>query len=96
MILTYDQSEVSTTNDSVSKELCARTIGEQVMLYLEDLIQDSLAGLAEREAVAVPGKIKDILDDETLDDNNCALRIDAIVSARYQAGLFTDRHWEWE
>ena len=94
--MTYNQSEVSTMHDFVSKELCAKAIGEQVMIYLEDLIQDSLADLAEREAVAVLGKIKAILDDESLDDAGCALRIDAIVSAWYQAGLSTDRHWEWE
>ena len=39
---------------------------------------------------------KTILDDESLDDPNCALRIDAIVRVFHDAGLSTDRHWEWE
>ena len=83
-------------HDFVSKELCAKAIGEQVMNYVEALVRDSLADLAEREAVVALCKIKAILDDESLDDPNCALRIDAIVRVFHDAGLSTDRHWEWE
>lgn len=41
-------------------------------------------------------RIKEILDDEALDDPTCFQRIDAIVSAWHEAGLETDRHWECE
>ena len=83
-------------NDSLSKELLARAIGEYVVSHLDTLVREALADLAERQAVAVLGQVKTILDDESLDDPNCALRIDAIVRVFHDAGLSTDRHWEWE
>ena len=83
-------------NDTLSKELLARAIGEYVVDHLDALVQEALADLAERQAVAVLRQVKAVLDDESLDDAGCALRIDAIVQAFYDAGLSTSRHWEWE
>ena len=83
-------------NDALSKELLARAIGEYVAGHLDALVQEALADLAERQAVAVLRQVKAVLDDESLDDAGCALRIDAIVQAFYDAGLSTSRHWEWE
>ena len=83
-------------NDSLSKELLARAIGEYVVDHLDALVREALADLAERRAVGVLRQVKDILDDESLDDAGCALRVDAIVQAFYDAGLSTSRHWEWE
>ena len=83
-------------NDALSKELLARAVGEYVVNHLDALVQEALADLAERQAVAVLRQVKDILDDESLDDAGCALRIDAVVQAFYDAGLSTSRHWEWE
>ena len=83
-------------NDALSKELLARAVGEYVVDHLDALVQEALADLAERQAVAVLRQVKAVLDDESLDDAGCALRIDAIVQAFYDAGLSTSRHWEWE
>ena len=83
-------------NDALSKELLARAIGKYVAGHLDALVQEALADLAERQAVAVLRQVKAVLDDESLDDAGCALRIDAIVQAFYDAGLSTSRHWEWE
>ena len=83
-------------NDSLSKELLARAVGEYVADRLDALVREALADLAERQAVAVLRQVKDILDDESLDNAGCALRIDAVVQAFYDAGLSTSRHWEWE
>ena len=83
-------------NDALSKELLARAIGEYVAGHLDALVQEALADLAERQAVAVLRQVKAVLDDESLDDAGCALRVDAIVQAFYDAGLSTSRHWEWE
>ena len=83
-------------NDALSKELLARAIGEYVAGHLDALVQEALADLAERQAVAVLRQVKAVLDDESLDDAGCALRIDAIVQAFYDAGMSTSRHWEWE
>ena len=83
-------------NDALSKELLARAVGEYVVNHLDALVQEALADLAERQAVTVLRQVKAVLDDESLDDAGCALRIDAIVQAFYDAGLSTSRHWEWE
>ena len=83
-------------NDSLSKELLARAIGECMVNHLDTLVREALADLAEREAVAALCKIKAILDDDTLDDPSCALRLDAIVRVFHDAGLSSDRHWECE
>ena len=83
-------------NDALSKELLARAVGEYVVDHLDALVQEALADLAERQAVTVLRQVKAVLDDESLDDAGCALRIDAIVQAFYDAGLSTSRHWEWE
>ena len=83
-------------NDALSKELLARAIGEYVVDHLDALVQEALADLAERQAVAALRRIKAVLDDESLDDAGCALRIDAIVQTFHEAGLSTSRHWEWE
>ena len=83
-------------NDTLSKELLARAIGESVVDHLDALAREALADLAERQAVAALRQIKAVLDDESLDDAGCALRIDAIVQTFHEAGLSTSRHWEWE
>ena len=83
-------------NDALSKELLARAVGEYVVDHLDAFVQEALADLAERQAVTVLRQVKAVLDDESLDDAGCALRVDAIVQAFYDAGLSTSRHWEWE
>ena len=82
--------------DPIIKDLCAKAIGDFVMRYLDTLSREEIAALAERNAVALLGQIKEILDDPTLDDPACFQRIDAIVTAWWDAGLATKRHFEFE
>ena len=77
-------------------QLYARAIGELTAIYLEHMDQKELFELAERRAVALLGQIKAILDDATLDDPACFLRIDAIVGVFAQEGISTLRHLECE
>ena len=83
-------------DEQTAKQLCANAIGEQVMLYLDTLMEGEVAALAERHALSLISQIREILDDPALDDPTCFQRIDAIVSAWHEAGLETDRHWECE
>ena len=83
-------------DEQTAKQLCANAIGEQVMLYLDTLMEGEVAALAESQALSLINQIREILDDQTLDDPTCFQRIDAIVSAWHEAGLETDRHWECE
>ena len=52
--------------------------------------------MSERSAISLLRQIKEILDDDTLDDPTCFQRIDAIVTAFQDAGLSTRRHWACE
>ena len=83
-------------NDSVIEQLCAKAIGELVVRYLDTISEEKVAGQAERGAVDLICRIKEILDDPDLEDSECFQRIDTIVSAFYQAGLSTQRHAECE
>ena len=83
-------------DEQTAKQLCANAIGEQVMLYLDTLMEGEVAALAESQALSLINQIREILDDQNLDDPTCFQRIDAIVSAWHEAGLETDRHWESE
>lgn len=78
----------------LAEELYSRAIGKEVINWAREYAPHLLAAKAENEALALIKKIKGILDDETLDDSDCYLRIDEIVSAFCQTGLTTARHWE--
>lgn len=78
------------------KQLCANAIGNYIITYLDCLSDEAIAHMTELCAVQLLRRIKEILDDEALDDPTCFQRIDAIVSAWHEAGLETDRHWECE
>ena len=52
--------------------------------------------MSERSAISLLCQIKEILDDDTLDDPTCFQRIAAIVTAFQDAGLSTRRHWACE
>ena len=72
----------------------SRVIGKEIVNWVKEYEPQLLAEKTESEAIALIKKIKRILDDETLNDSDCYLRIDEIVSAFCQAGLDTDRHWK--
>ena len=80
--------------DQTARQLCANAIGNYIITYLDCLSDEAIAHMTELCAVQLLRRIKEILDDEALDDPTCFQRIDAIVSAWHEAGLETDRHWE--
>ncbi len=83
-------------DELTAKQLCANAIGNYIITYLDCLSDEAIAHMTELCAVQLLRRIKEILDDEALDDPTCFQRIDAIVSAWHEAGLETDRHWECE
>ena len=83
-------------DELTAKQLCANAIGKYIITYLDCLSDEAIAHMTELCAVQLLRRIKEILDDEALDDPTCFQRIDAIVSAWHEAGLETDRHWECE
>lgn len=78
------------------RDLYAKSIGELVIAYFEKVSPDLISQQAETDALALIAEIRDILHDESLSDPDCFQRIDALVTAFYQAGLPTPRHWETE
>lgn len=78
----------------IEEEFYSRAIGKEVLNWAKEYAPRLLAAKAENEAMILIKKIKSILDDETLNDSDCYLRIDEIVSAFCQVGLSTTRHWE--
>ena len=82
--------------DQTARQLYANAIGNYIITYLDCLSDEAIANMTELCAVQLLRRIKEILDDEALDDPTCFQRIDAIVSAWHEAGLETDRHWECE
>lgn len=83
-------------DELTAKQLCANAIGNYIITYLDCLSDEAIAHMTELCAVQLLRRIKEILDDEALDEPTCFQRIDAIVSAWHEAGLETDRHWECE
>ena len=88
--------EVICMDELAAKQICANAIGNYVIMYLDSVVEGEIAALAESHALSLISQIREILDDQTLDDPTCFQRIDAIVSAWHEAGLETDRHWECE
>lgn len=78
----------------IAEEFYSRIIGKEIMDWAREYAPHLLTAKAENETIAIIKKIKSILDDETLDDSDCYLRIDEIISAFCQTGLPTMRHWE--
>ena len=83
-------------DELAAKQICANAIGNYVIMYLDSVVEGEIAALAESHALSRISQIREILDDQTLDDPTCFQRIDAIVGAWHEAGLETDRHWECE
>ena len=96
VVLTYNSSEVSKMKTSeeavIYDELYSRTIGKAVMQWVRGHDPESFTKGADSEAVSLIRRIKAILDDDTLRDADCFLRIDAIVSEFCAVGIPTGRH----
>ena len=78
--------------DTILENLYATAIGREILHYLNSRGTDFWADQAEREAIALLGRIKAILDDPALDDPQCFRRVDELVGAFRSAGLSTTRH----
>ena len=65
-------------NDPTVKQIYAKAIGELALSYFERQGLPT-AEVAESRATALLSQIRDILNDETLDDPDCFRRIEAVV-----------------
>ena len=77
----------------VSEAIWAKTLGEEMLKYLKSHDLD-VAKRTTHAAMEVLGRIKEILDDESVDDAECFQRIEEIVDAFHEAGIYTSRH-DW-
>ncbi len=80
-------------NDPTVKQMYAKAIGELALDYLESQGCPA-ADIVESRAVAALSQIREILNDENLNDPDCFERIEAVVDAFYDAGIGTSRH-DW-
>ena len=80
-------------DDPTMKQMYAKAIGDLALSYLEGQGIPA-SDVVESRALAVISQIRDVLNDETLDDPECVQRIEAIVELFYEAGISTARH-DW-
>ena len=80
----------------IEEELFAQAIGREIVQYIKnrDLTPKNCAAAAENEALRVLRQIQIILDDDSVDDEACFMRIERIVQAFHAAGISTPRH-DW-
>ena len=77
---------------AISEELYAKVMGQEILKFVQACDQHALARQVDSEAIRVLQKIRELLNDETLDDPNCFYRIDAIVQTFWNAGITVERH----
>ena len=78
----------------LSRAMYENAIGKLVVNYLESLGTVELPSLAESSALKLIAEIKAVLDDDSLEDPECFQRIEAILTALEDHGVFTTRH-DW-
>lgn len=80
---------------TAQEELAAQAIGLEAMRYLKqtETIR-SIARETEKKAIEVLEEIRRVLNDDSLEDPECFQRIEAILTALENAGIFTSRH-DW-
>ena len=80
---------------TAQEELAAEAIGLEVMRYLkqEETVK-RIAAETESRAMRALEKIRSILNDDSLEDPECFQRIEAILTALEDHGVFTTRH-DW-
>lgn len=81
---------------TVEERLCVQAIGWDFLRCAKRYDIHDLARQVDSAAVSLIKEIQGILDDLTLDDPECFLRIDAIVRTFHKYDLPTSRHWEVE
>ena len=85
---------MSTVDTEIPKALYDKTLEQLIMTYVSTLSVEELAPRLNTEAMDLLSEIKAILDDDTVEDPECFLRIDEIVSAFWAKGIYTPRH-DW-
>lgn len=80
---------------TAQEELAAEAIGLEVMRYLkqEETVK-RIAAETESKAMRALEGIRRILNDDALDDTECFQRIESILTALEDCGIFTTRH-DW-
>lgn len=80
----------------IGEELYARAIGWMVLQHLkEENVLKSVPKMMENNALQILHKIKQILDDDSLDDQECFEQIEQIVETFLANGIQTTRH-DWD
>lgn len=85
---------VNVMSDPTIKQMYAKAVGELVLNYVESVCALPEPETINHQAVRLIVKIKEILDDDTLDDPDCFRRIETIVELYHKAGIGTARH-DW-
>ncbi len=81
---------------SIPEKFYARAIGKVMLDYAKDYdIHESVRKM-ESGAMELVEQIRTILNDDTLADPECFCRVEALVNAFIDAGLYTTRHEELE
>lgn len=80
---------------TAQEELAAEAIGLEVMRYLkrEETVKRIVAEADSKAMRALEG-IRQILSDDSLEDPECFQRIESILTALEDVGIFTARH-DW-
>ena len=78
----------------ISKSSYEQVIGRMVLEYVDKFKPYEISPLAESEALKLIAKIKAILDSGDVSDSECFYRIDEIVKAFDENGIYTRRH-DW-
>lgn len=80
---------------TAQEELAAEAIGLEVMRYLkrEETVKRIVAEADSKAMRALEG-IRRILNDDSLEDPECFQRIESILTALEDYGVFTNRH-DW-
>lgn len=79
---------------TVPEAILAKEIGQKVLDFIKDQDMQVLTQRINGKALELLEKIRDILDDEKLDDPECFERIETMVDAFQEAGISVSRH-DW-
>jgi len=74
------------------QEILANLLAEAILLHLKETNWLSLPQLVEGECYKTLQKIKAIVDDDSLDDAQCFMKIEEIVCAFEEIGSSGSRH----
>lgn len=81
-------------NEAILDGLLAKALAQEILRHIDVVKSETLIERVDCNLIALLDEIKTILDDPDLNDAECFFRIDAIVDAFHEAGLFTRRHCE--